>query len=82
MEAYDFFNKDSEINQLKEKLAKYEESEKVSNKNAENANAAVGSVTGNGASQTLFSREQVKNMSRADVKKNYAKVIESQKQWK
>lgn len=81
----DFYGKLStknEIQSLKDKLAKYESQEQISNKNTENAGASTGSVTGNGAAEHLFTRDQVKNMSRAEVNKNYNKIIESQKQWK
>jgi len=82
VDAYSNTNMKSELTSLKEKLAKYEEQEKISNKNSENAGASTGSVTGNGTAEHLFTEAQVKKMSRAEVNKNYNKIIESQKQWK
>lgn len=81
-EAYDIWNKDNVINDLKSKLEKYEHSEEISNKNKENSEASTGSVTGNGNVEGFFSKERVKAMSQAEVKKNYNQIVESMKQWK
>ena len=82
VDFYEGFSTKNEIQELKDKLSKYESQEKISNKNSENAGASTGSVTGNGSTDNLYTRDQVKNMSRAEVNKNYSKIIESQKQWK
>jgi len=82
IEAYDMFNKDSTIQELQEKLAKYESREAIDNKNATNAEISTGSTTGNGQTDSIFTREQVKNMSKSDVKKNYNKIIKDMKTWK
>lgn len=82
VDAYSNTSMKSELQELKDKLSKYESQEEISNKNSENAGASTGSVTGNGSTDNLYTRDQVKNMSRAEVNKNYSKIIESQKQWK
>ena len=82
VDAYTNTSMKSELQELKDKLSKYEDKEQIQNKNSENAGASTGSVTGNGSTDHLFTRDQVKNMSREEVNKNYSKVMESQKQWK
>ena len=67
---------------LREKLAKFESGEAVQQQNAANAEASTGSVTGNGDVGALYTRAQVKNMSKSEVNKNYKKVMESMKSWK
>ena len=76
-EAYDMFSKDSTIQQLKEKLSKYEAVEVIDNKNTSNAEISTGSTTGNGATEPAFTKAQIKNMSREDIRKNYKQVIET-----
>jgi len=82
VDAYANTTMQSELQELKDKLAKYESKEETDTKNTENAEASTGSVTGNGTAEHLYTREQVSNMTREEVNKNYNKVIESQKQWK
>ena len=41
-----------------------------------------GSVKGQGKAQTFFTREQVANMSREEIRANYAAIKESEKRWK
>ena len=44
--------------------------------------ASVGAVsTAAPPEETLFTREQVKAMSPAEIRKNYEKIIKSQKKW-
>jgi hypothetical protein len=82
IEAYDMFNKDSTIQELQDKLAKYESQEAIDNKNATNAELSTGSTTGNGQTDSIYTREQVKKMSKAEVKKNYSKIVKDMKTWK
>jgi hypothetical protein len=42
----------------------------------------MGSVKGQGKTQTFFTREQVANMSREEIRANYAAIKESEKRWK
>lgn len=51
--------------------------EEVNKKNAERSSGAVGRDTGS----TYYSPSEVKEMSAAEVKKNYAVIIESMKKW-
>jgi len=81
-DIYADFNKGNEIKELKDKLAKYENQEEISTKNKTNAGLSTGSMTGNGASDSIYTREQVKNMSKTDVKKNYNKIVKDMKTWK
>jgi hypothetical protein len=68
--------KDSKIAELEEKL-------NIQNQNLSNSEASTGSVTGNGAPNgKMFTRDEVKSMSRDEVNKNYKKVTESMKTWK
>lgn len=75
--------KDYEYNQMKSKIEEMESKLKTHNQNIENSEASTGSVTGNGdVNDKLFTRAEVKKMSREQVKKNYSKIIQSQKAWK
>lgn len=48
-----------------------------------NKNATPGALAGISAGDAgFFTREQVKEMSRADVHRNYEKIVESMKKWK
>lgn len=47
-----------------------------------NGDATTGSLSNNGQTTTLYTREQVDAMSQADVNKNYDLVIKSMKTWK
>lgn len=51
--------------------------EEVNRKNAERSSGAVGREAGN----IYYSPSEVKKMSAAEVKKNYAMIIESMKKW-
>ena len=82
IEAYDMFNKDNTIQELQDKLAKYESQETIDNKNATNAELSTGSTTGNGQTDSIYTREQVKKMTKAEVKKNYPKIVADMKTWK
>jgi hypothetical protein len=82
IEAYDMFNKDSTIQELQDKLAKYESQETIDTKNATNAELSTGSTSGNGQTDSIYTRDQVKKMSKADVKKNYTKIVKDMKTWK
>lgn len=82
IEAYDMFNKDSTIKELQDKLEKYESQEAINTKNATNAELSTGSTSGNGQTDSVYTREQVKKMSKADVKKNYNKIVKDMKTWK
>lgn len=50
--------------------------------NQANAASSTGSVKGQGKAQTFFTREQVANMSREEIRANYAAIKESEKRWK
>jgi hypothetical protein len=50
--------------------------------NQANADSSTGSVKGQGNAGTFFTREQVANMSREDIRANYAAIKESEKRWK
>jgi len=63
VEAYDMFNKDSTISELKEKLAKYEDAETINTKNAANAELSTGSTTGNGQIKAELTAESIDKMS-------------------
>lgn len=68
---------------LKQKLADLEKQKQVEQQNKENAEAATGSVVGQGSAIVAnFTREQVEAMSKEDMKKNYAAVVASMKAWK
>ncbi len=82
VDAYNNLTKDSRISSLETELAALREQSGIQTKNTENSESATGSVTGNGETENLFSREQVKNMSRDEVKKNFEKVTKSMKSWK
>lgn len=47
-----------------------------------NGDATTGSLSNNGQTTTLYTREQVDAMSQSDVNKNYDLVIKSMKTWK
>ena len=81
-DAYKDSKKDSTINELTSRLAELEEKLGITTKNADNAAASTGSVTGNGQTDSVFSKAQVDNMSKADVKKNYNKIIQDMKTWR
>lgn len=69
--------------QMESKLAEYEEKLNVHNQNVENSQASTGSVTGNGSpDEKLYTRAEVKKMSKDDVNANYDKVLRSMKTWK
>lgn len=71
-----------ENQQLKEKLSKLTEQEKIEQQNQENAASSTGSVTGQGtAKATRYTREQVAKMSTDEVNKNWASIQESMKKW-
>lgn len=72
-----------ENQQLREQVAKLNESLGIQKKNAENAQVSTGSVTGQGNPQTgFFTADQVKAMSQSEVAKNYDSIMESMKLWK
>ncbi len=50
--------------------------------NQANAEASTGSVKGQGKNGTFFTREQVANMSREEIRTNYNAIKESEKHWK
>lgn len=50
--------------------------------NSANANASTGSVKGQAKSGAFFTREQVANMSREEIRTNYNAIKESEKHWK
>ena len=81
VDAYKSFSTQDEIKSLKSQLAEYKEKLGIKETNNNNATASTGSVTGNGNTSSLLTREQVKNMTREEVNKNYSKIIESQKSW-
>jgi len=81
IEAYDIFNKDNTIKELQDKLAKYEGQEAIENKNSTNAELSTGSTSGNGQIDSIYTREQVKKMSKSDQKKNYNKIVKDMKTW-
>ena len=47
-----------------------------------NRQASPGSLSGSGEGQPYFTREAVQNMTRAEIRANYDKIMESQKYWK
>ena len=82
VDAYTDLNKDSKIESMANELAELKEKLGITTKNIDNQAASTGSVTGNGSTDTVFSREQVKSMSKSDIKKNYPKIIKDMKSWK
>lgn len=50
--------------------------------NQANAEASTGSVKGQAKSGTFFTRDQVANMSREEIRANYNAIKESEKRWK
>jgi hypothetical protein len=50
--------------------------------NQANADTSTGSAKGQGKSGTFFTREQVANMSREEIRANYPAIKESEKRWK
>lgn len=50
--------------------------------NQSNANSSMGSARGQAKSGTFFTREQVANMSREEIKANYNAIKESEGHWK
>lgn len=82
VEAYDMHNKDNTIQELQDKLAKYENQETIETKNSTNAELSTGSTSGNGQTDSIYTREQVKKMSKSEVKKNYPKIVKDMKTWK
>lgn len=72
-----------ENTQLKAKIAELTGNKEIEQKNTENAQASTGSVTGKGSvNDGYFTKEQVDNMTRQEVSKNYDKIMESMKHWK
>lgn len=68
---------------LKQKLADLEKQKQVEQQNKENAEAATGSVIGQGTAVVAnFTREQVAAMSKEEMKAHYPAVIASMKAWK
>jgi len=50
--------------------------------NQANADTSTGSAKGQGKSGTFFTRDQVAQMSREEIRSNYAAIKESEKRWK
>jgi hypothetical protein len=50
--------------------------------NQANADSSTGSARNQGKAQTFFTREQVANMSREEIRANYEAIKESEKRWK
>lgn len=67
---------------LKKKLAEYEKGQKAAEVNKEAATGSTGSVTGNGTTPAMFTRDQVKTMTQKEVDKNYDAIMQSMKYWK
>ena len=68
--------------QMESKIAEYEDKLNTQNQNIENSQASTGSVTGNGSpNEKLYTRAEVKKMSRQEINANFDKVIKSQKSW-
>lgn len=72
---------------LADALAKYnlrqiQAQDQAAQANQANADSSTGSVKGQGKTQTFFTREQVANMSREEIRANYAAIKESEKRWK
>jgi hypothetical protein len=67
---------------LKEQIKSLTEKKEIEQKNEENANSSTGSVTGQGnAKATRFTREQVAEMSRDEVQRNWDAINKSMKTW-
>lgn len=71
-----------ETKDLKNKLSQYEKGQTTQTVNGKNAATSTGSVTGNGVSQTYYTREQVEGMSVNEVNKHYNEIMNSAKTWK
>ncbi|HBV95791.1 MAG: hypothetical protein JL50_10895 [Peptococcaceae bacterium BICA1-7] len=56
--------------------------QQASEANQANAEASTGSVKGQAKSGTFFTRDQVANMSREEIRANYNAIKESEKRWK
>jgi hypothetical protein len=72
---------------LADALAKYnlkqmQAQNQAAEANQANAASSTGSVKGQGKAGTFFTREQVANMSREEIRANYAAIKESEKRWK
>ena len=54
----------------------------IAQKNLENANASTGNIASAGnRGNATFTKEQVKGMSRAEVRKNFVDITNSMKNW-
>lgn len=70
------------VNELKAKNAEYEAKLKATETNQTNASSTPGSVTGNGnAESNFFTAEQVRNMTKEQVKTHFNAIEESMKKW-
>lgn len=76
-EAYFLANKRDLINSKAEKIQ-----QDTIKKLQANGEASTGSLSNNGQTTTLYTREQVDAMSQAEVNKNYELVMKSMKAWK
>ncbi len=66
----------------KHNLRQIQAQDQAAQANQANADSSMGSVKGQGKTQTYFTREQVANMSREEIRANYAAIKESEKRWK
>lgn len=67
---------------LKAKIAELEGKKKADETNQQNAETSTGSVTGNGNGENnFFTADQVRNMSKEQVKQNLKAIEESMKKW-
>jgi len=83
IDAYNDKMKDTTIETLTSRLTELEEKLGINTKNTENAEASTGSVTGNGSTnETFYTAEQVRGMSKAEVKKNFNAIEKSMQRWK
>jgi len=74
IEAYDMFNKDNTIQELQDKLSKYEGQETITNKNTSNAEISTGSTTGNGQIVGELTMEAINKMSPKQLMARWSEV--------
>jgi hypothetical protein len=67
---------------LRDQLNGVQAKEQAAQANQANAESSTGSARGQAKSGTFFTREQVANMSREEIKSNYNAIKESEGRWK
>lgn len=68
--------------QYKTMAKNMKEEAEVNKQNEENAKASTGSMSDKGGKETFFTKDQVKEMSRDEILKNYDAIVKSKKKWK